>query len=743
MRQIIIHQASPTIVIFEQPVERTVTVTAKPATAPDTMNHVWIWDRSGSMHAVLPELVEDLIAKAKTALKIGDSLTLGWFSGEGSRNFIVKGFKIATDADYAKLEAIIRRNAGSLGTTCFSEILDDLNQVVEDLWPINPDFALCFFTDGYPVVSNYAKELTAIYAAIAKAQAKLASVLLVGYGSYYNKELMAEMAAKFGGALTHSSNLAQFSASMTEFVLEARDVAAKVSVTVLHPGVTKASVYFSLVGKSVVAYEPKDGAVAFAPTKKGRSALYTVCGVALPNVRSEQFDADEVSHLRAAYAAALVLTQRTKTNQAIEILGATGDVALIDSVNNAFTNDDYGRAEALIKDAIASPKGRFLKGFDFKHLPDRNAFCLVELIDSLAEDDEARFYPYHPDFKYSRIGLKTEYADNTPKFLADANPSCELDAMTWNDNKLNLSVTTRISGKVALDGDAGTHGFATPYPTFIWRSLAFVKDGNCNVPEAPFSMSAETFHRLVERGLIKCCNRDTDADGNCDRHKTPEWEAGKAFLVQFHKVPVMNRVIAEGRTSAAALAKEAFKELQLEAKVKALKTEKAALEVTGAKDLAQATALTAAQEAYLAKFFISRNGFGAPGKAAEPTDHYQVKEFNIKIKGLSGLPSVKAVKAKLDSGKPLTLSESLVNDGLKLLAGAPKENRSRQLTWVNGQLAQVKSELRQTRKGIQRTKFAILLGKYWFDEMNSREDATVKVDNLECTVAIREVQVPI
>lgn len=734
MKQYILRGLNPTIVLLEQPVE----LPPRPATAqPDNMNHVWIYDRSGSMHGLLPGLVDQLISKAKTALKIGDTVTLGWFSGEGSRNFIVKGFKIADNADYAKLEAMIRKNAGSLGTTCFSEVIADLNQVVEDLWPINPDFALCFFTDGYPVVNNYERELTNLRAAIAQVQGKLASVLLVGYGAYYNKELLAEMASRFGGALVHSSDLDQFNASMTEFILESRDASPKVEVELA--AVSTVGVYFSLAGGRALTYEPKAGKVQFAPIKKSRNALFTVLDRQLPGVPVVS-NLDDAGTLRAIYGAALVLTQRTKVNQAIELLGAIGDVALIDAVNNAFTNDDYGRVEAKIRAAIKSPTGRFVAGVNTKHLPDRNAFCLVELVELLVSDESARFYPYHPSFKYQRIGLKTEYDANLPKFEADPNPSCPLDTLTWNDTKLNLSLTTRITGKVPLDDQAARHGFATPYPTFIWRSFSFVKDGNCNMPEAPFSMSLATFNELSAKKLLRCCDRDHNSDGDCDIH--PAWQEGQVYLVKLGMVPVMNRAIADGRTSAAKLAQAALEEFKLEAKVKVLKAHKERLEAVGAKDLAQSTPLTAEQEAYLAKFYISRNGFGAPGKAAEPTDSYQAKEFIIKLKGLSGLPSVKAVETKLGTGKKLTLSESLVNDGLALVAQAPKP-ASQQLTWVNGQLAQHKAELRKVRKDLQRTKFAILLGKAWFTEFNSRTDSTIAVGSTECTVGVHETSVPI
>ena len=47
------------------------------------------------------------------------------------------------------------------------------------------------------------------------------------------------------------------------------------------------------------------------------------------------------------------------------------------------------------------------------------------------------------------------------------------------------------------------------------------------------------------------------------------------------------------------------------------------------------------------------------------------------------------------------------------------------------------------RREVQETKFAILLGKKWFDEFDSREDSNLTVDNNFFTIEIREVKVNI
>ena len=75
----------------------------------------------------------------------------------------------------------------TVGLTCFSEILEDLKNVVDEVEALNPlPNALTFFTDGYPVVRDHFKENENIRKAIAAVSPKVASTLLVGYGDDFS-----------------------------------------------------------------------------------------------------------------------------------------------------------------------------------------------------------------------------------------------------------------------------------------------------------------------------------------------------------------------------------------------------------------------------------------------------------------------------------------------------------------------------------------------------------------------------
>ena len=680
------------------------------------------------MAYTLPQLAKDLIARVKT-LPSNDHLTLGWFSSEGGEfNFMLKGFKVTEQADYKILEDTINKNKTPIGCTCFSEILTDKDKVIKDLSAISTKFAVCFFTDGYPVVNNYQREIDHIYSAIAKIQGRVSSSLLVGYGNYYNKTLMADMAQRFGGALIHSENLSAFDSALAKFLADSRNNEGKVDVDM--PAGQKVAV-FSLNGEQITNYKEEGGKVAFVPTTATEDFVYFLSerpesgseDVALTDsvVKSDE------AIVAAAYAAAYILTQSTKTDKALEVLSAVGDKALIDAVNNAFTNAEYGAAEQKIKDAMLDLSKRFQQGRNTKYLPAADAFCLLDVLDILGQDDQARFYPYNEKFKYERIGSATEQRQGFGKFTADRTSSSSISDLVWHGTMLNMSIRTKVNGTVNLQGEYKKQGFAEDYPCSIYRAYTVVKDGFLNIKEFPITMSQATFTTLKDKGLID----------------DPSWKSGEVYVLHLDRVPVINRAIADGKTSAKDLCKLCYQEISLEAQIKAFNYFKAQLEE---KPEARAdSALTAAQEAFLEANGIKRGIFSPPVDKIKANDHYFAKEFDIKIKDHSSLPKVEEViTAAKDPKKKVTATKALVKVGVdryeKMAGGAdPKK----QLSIVKDMIGQAKGELGKVRGEIQRTKFAVILGKRWFDEFTSREDNKLSLDGKDFTVSVREVKVEV
>lgn len=713
--------------LVEQPVPATPETTKIVAT---NVNHIWLYDRSYSMSSDLSQLASDLIAKAKQVPE-GDTVTLGWFSGEGQHNFILKGFKIGSKTDWKILELAVTENKSPVGCTCFSEILASTEQVVKDLSVFSDVYALMLLTDGYPVVSNYKREIENIFKAIDRIEGKISAALMVGYGDYYNKELMAQMAEGFGGSLTHCSKLPDIGISLEAFVKQSQELAPKVEVKLL-TDTAKDDLVFTVRDGSVSLHTIADNnTVKVSPKRKGDLKVF-ILTKGVPATSTEVILTEDVisrptakeSLVQGAYAAAYLLTQQTKTDQALDVLAVLGDKHLIDGVNNAFTNADYGKAENRIKSAVFSPKaGRLVEGYVKDYLPKEDAFCLVDVLNTLMADDEAYFYPHHQDFSYRRIGPKTIVEDGYPTFTADSNVKCPLNSLTWNSEKLNLSVLARIGGTIELPSGHEKLGLAKDYPTFLFRNYTIVRDGFLNTTTLPISASKQTLEELQKHGLI------TKTDG-------------EVVTLDLTVVPVMNRAMANGRTSATDLCKAVMREIELKGIMKALNSLRKELDDSET----SGTVFTEAQQEFLTKVGVRKDGsYSPPTLPSESNDSYLAKSFDVKVKGYSTLPSVSDVRKKVESGKSLNGPGLLVQAGLNLFEQKVESSATKQLKLavVDDLIKKTKPELFKVRNYIQTTKFAVILGKKWFDEFSSREENTLTIDGVQYTLELKEVSVPI
>lgn len=696
----------------------------------EAVNHIWIYDRSGSMYGLLSRLIDDLIVRVKN-IPVGDTITIGYFSSEGQRNFILKGFKVTEERDYTLLEKALRTNSSTLGCTCFSEILHDTKQVVEDLQIFSSKFALCFFTDGYPVVSNYSKEITEIHKAVEGLSSKVTASLLVGYGDYYNKSLMAEMAEKIGGSLTHSANLPSFSISLDAFLGTAQE-SKRVTVP-LKTEVTKDTTVFNVNGTNINLYSAEDGEVKVSCGDEDIISVYVLSDAKPKGSSVSKKSVDDYEKI--LYAAALILSQKTKVDLAIDVLGCLGDKKLIDILNNSFTNAEYGVAEEAIKGAMLDEAKRYEDGKVAGYVPAADVFCFLDLIDLLAEDKDAFFYPRHEAFDYKRIGKPSTVDEKYPKFEGKKDTKTSFSDVVWNESKLNLSLRAYISGTIKLT-EAKNYGLLEDYPTFQWRNYTFVKDGILNITRLPVTLSKKTYTTLVSKGLIDTSVLPKTATGNLKA-----WNKDTIYFLLLDKVPIVNRKIAEGKTSAADLCLNVLTEQKLKAILKAIKHFKE--QDYPEKELTIETAKTfiEKQQAFLESVGINTKtgAYEPPMIESEASDFYLAKEFAIKVKGLSSLPKIEVVAEKMKENKKLTASDTLVSDGIAVYQKEGKPT----LDWFINTISDYNVELRKVRRQIQETKFAVLLCKKWFDEFTSREENKLLVNGYEVTISLSEKRVAI
>lgn len=679
---------------------------------PQSVNHIWIIDRSGSMYDTLSKLIDDLQCQVER-VKPSDTVSIGWFSSEGQFDWIVKG--MAGSARVAICQ-MLDKYRYTVGATCFSDILKSVAQIIADLKIVSPVFSLMFMSDGHPVVRDFRREVKETMTALSGLREQLGCALFVGYGDYYNRELMADMAEKAGGALVHSGAMRQFSATFGQFV--------EASTTTR----TRQRVELGFLPDFCFTLENEE--VVLLDVQEGESHVY-VGDADVVYTLSSRPEAKAVLNQapEGLLGAATVFLQRARTNDALACLSLVGDVRLIKLASKAFTNADFGATEDAIKKAIFDTKSRFLEGQDFDFLPKPDAFCLIDALELLQEDEQAYFLPRHPTFVYKRIGVPSIPEPGYPKFVAKDDVRCPFSDFVWNDTRLNVSLKAKIEGTVDLGDEAAQFGFARTYPTWQFKNYTAIKDGILNITSLPSFVSRQTFATLQAEGMIA---------------ENAEWEDGKWVMLNFDWVPIINQAIAQGYKSAESLCRLAWREQELEAEIKVLKHRLE--EIAPAAQRRTFAGLHPEQEAFLLSKGIGKNGFAPPSKAGEAKDSYIAKEFAIKIAGFSSLPSVNAVKEKLakvaqDAADPSKKKKATLTPSQALMAGfLEKAAKLAQPMSIEETIKLLQGELAKVRQQIQRAKFAVILGREWFNEFPTRQDEnTIEVDGHEFTFALREV----
>lgn len=669
-------------------------------------NYIALLDRSGSMSWTIGEVIDDL-SKQLDNFDENGTISVGWFSGENQFDWICKGVSLKLKD---KIKEMLSRYRSTVGMTCFSQILVDTKKVIADLSAISDNFSLYMMTDGEPTVWDRNKEVRTIKETLKELSSKLGFSLFVGYGEYYNRELLLQMTSAAGGVLVHSANLKHLSSIMVSF---AQNTVESQKIEVEIPNSTIRNLAFIIEGKNVIAYEIEDGKIA---VPKGTSQVYYLTADKVKN--GQKFD-DGI-----LYAAAKLYSQAGDVSTAIDLVATVGDVNFIDGLNNSFTNAEYGKVEEMLGFAAVDKNYRLVKGKNLQYLPKDDAYCLLDLLDDL-QAGEAEFLPFSKDFVYTKISKGSKTKEGYPKLEWDKSQTVGLGSFVWNKTKLNLSLKARMNGTVDLGTDAKSHGLAQSYPTHAYRNYALIKDGKLNVQKLPLKVSKLQKRLLEEHDLISVDN-------------------GNEVVVDLTKIPVINRSIAKNYISAATICDKALREAQIEVFLKYLRYQ---LELLTDKKVKATEVLSEEQVAFLESKGIGKDGYNPPSDSMPSVDSYTTKEFDVSPDNIKSIPKITDFLEKL-MGKGIDTKKEVYN--LLFEIHTDFENSTVDLkekatiAWIEDKIDAFKTELKEIRAYLQKAKFAVLLAKQNFLEIPKLEEKTKFTHNgVDFTFSLKNVEVKI
>lgn len=677
---------------------------------PEPQNQFLIFDRSGSMYYYL----EDLVNVAKEYCKNlpeGSTISLGYFSGRNQYNLSVP-YTLTKELDSVNVTLDTFKEA--IGLTCFNQILDKINEIADK---VPGKSSLFFFTDG---CHNSGGTRDDIENALKKWTNYAQVSMFVGYG-WIDRDMMSFMASVSEGSFIHLNDFKQFKQSLVDFGLAVEDSIPTIPVEVL-ANETIFPVSFS--GKSIIEYTVgSDRIVNFKPSKGGFKGFFFLTTSPINSaVEATKLD---ITMERGIRGLAYLHSQKNNVDTSLKLLSHLGDKYLIQKLYNSIAPEEFSNAEWEIRKSIFSPKFRYLEGYVPNFLPDPDAFCVLDAVGILAADDNVEMHISDKDFEYVKIGKSVEQQDGSDLELP-YDIAVKFNNIVMNKERLNYSISTYTTGSVNLDPenfkenpftkkDLELLGIPENFSVKVYRTYTIIADGRLQTKKLVVSnLSKETINKL---SVIISRRND-----------------GK-YIVDFTTLPIINRTYVK-MTSAKSLAYNVWKEKILTDQISLYNYYKKETETLLGKVSLKTSDLSEEAAQFLAKHCYIKNGsYNPPMKPVLENDEYEAYLFTININGFSKVTASPIVK-KLDDGKKTTPRELIVKEAYEkyqkafsqytTLKPERKEDKTKAETLLDNlekKIFDLNTELKEIRKNIQLSKFAIILGnKCKMDEFNSREN---------------------
>lgn len=690
------------------------------------VNHIFAVDVSGSMSGSLSKMRQHIKNKLSLLVKPDDTVSIIYFSSKGEYGVVFEGQKISSLSDLSDIHNSIDRFLKPLALTGFVEPLKEAMDVVKRIGKNGNNNSFIFMTDGYDnqwgkdKIIEHAKHLPEYFD----------SISFLEYGWYCNRPLIAQMAQVSGGAHIFSEDYKDYE-PVVERLFQNKTVKRK-AVKI------DQDFAFYLDNNEVILVEANNFTVQ---VPEDISLLYVMQEG--PNYKETIASMDEVDKYIALY----VTIHKMKTDMTWELLKSLGDVRLIKLFANCFSKQEYTVMKETVKACIFDESERFIEGEDHNLVPNEDAYTVLDALQCLMSGDNY-LLSNHEQFNYSRIGAATtqknvyeEEVNQIKEKLQNTNNIDEIKALsqqllnldTWNpmfkesvsekgepilnlvsnESRPNISIQITKKGFVEIPKDKSEqYNLPEKIPTFVYRNYTIIKDGILNMKVLPVSLDEQTFNVLKENKLFD---------------NTQNYNPTDTYLVDLTKLPLINRNMVKKVS-----AKEFFTQhLQLQILKAKQKVFKYYLDEVAPKQQVKMEQTYGSQAAqWLESIGIKDSGFAPKVKTEKSGDFYYSKELNVKIAGLSSLPSVKAVNEKIAKSSKLNLADKLMKQAIDeynsfvnspmVLNSSVKDELIK--TWLEAETKVVIKKVKELQYLLNKGLYSILVGQVWFDEFNSLDE---------------------
>lgn len=664
---------------------------------PQQIHHIHLIDRSGSMRSSINTLIEQVKLTLKS-IPTTDLFSLGWFSGENQYAFVVK----AMAPDNPKLPELLDTLKSTVALTCFSDIIAALANVIEETTPLCPNFNISLFTDGAPCLytRNLAQEIELIDKNLATIYPKVIAFNTIGYGDYYDKDLLKRWAdgSQFGIA-THSNNIVEYLDIFQHNYEIINDLSSENVKIMVPPGgdivyMTKKFTKCSPAMFNLSNIDKKQN--TFYLVLNPKSTQFEYQGI-MYNVNdiTRQISSPSVTNFLYAYAADRYYNGRRR--DALDIMvKSLQDKYCAELIMNSFSVAEIQFVNKWLQKFALNKALRHDDVCPVDFVPAKDAFCLLDMVQYLSRDPNNRFVPAKD---YERIGLQTIDVDD--KFNKVMDVPAPFADFAFNKDKYNLSIRYTISGYVEVNKDAAKKlALPVQIPCKLYRFQTLVLDGHLHLKQITALLTSDTLKYLKSK---MPANSITTIDGTAivGMHEV---------IIDLTAIPIINMRYAELGRETSDVVKMVCEQRELEIKSKVLKgliKEDESVAYSG-------TTYNEAQVDFLKTIGVSKDGSYNPvnrlyGKATDDdADYYISRSLTLGLKGFSALPSYNEMMKTIAAGKKL-------NPGMAMMVGCYEHYKDMPTEKLVEAKVQCAETLEAVRYDIAGMKLAKLLNGDWFE----------------------------
>ena len=620
----------------------------------DQIHHIHILDRSGSMSSEIVQLIEN-VKKTIEFIDQDDYISIIWFSGPGHYRTLLKGFKKDN-----KINDLLDTIKSTLDTTCFSEPLKEANVIIDELKAVCPNFSINFFTDGQTVTPwSQQEEEKRIFAELSILKAKVLALNTIGYGNYYNRELLLNMSKETEfGEFIHSSKIEEYRSifeknyeKVVSLTAEPLSIVAPAGVEIIY-----LSSKFSKLVEAILDINRIDkhkNQVMMISDNDFEFNYNKDTNIHTSEIKEAKIRDNTFTNLMYAYAYNL-FNDGNRHLAKIILANECKDKYFVDKSQNVYTYDEVGNFLNELNKALFNVPSRYKDGeCPENYLPKEDAFCLLDLLTILGSQNKNYFLAPK---NYNKIGRAVTDTFNLFKAnkVQDISMLLPIGDLTYNKDFFNISTLLTIHGTVSLNPKAAKSvGLEDTINSKIFRNFSIVKDGSLNLKSIEVLTHVDTL-----KSIDAICKRGFYEVSNIDPAEFTGENISDYLLVKYNidALPLINMKYMKG-SMLPVIANNVVKMNKLEVKQKVLNYYRDLVISTSKRTVKEDAykAYTVNQIEVLKEHGLDSklNYVGVANEMAAKvdSDFYEAKILSFSLKGWSAIPAIKEVMDRVEENK--------------------------------------------------------------------------------------------